>query len=757
MTDNSIQRKLRAIFSADVKGYSKLMGDDDEHTINTITAYREIITKLIEAHQGRVVDTPGDNILAEFSSALNAVNSAVEIQQTLETQNSSLPDHRRMDFRIGINLGDILHKDDRIYGDGVNVAARIESLADPGGICISRGVFDQVKNKVRKGFEFLGEHAVKNIAEPVRIYRVLLGSEYEGRVFGIPAAQRTRIRRPAAVSIAMIVVASVLLLWMYYPRPPDKRPTLEAQTAPPLSEKASIAVLPFDNMSDDPQQEYFSDGISEDIITDLSKISGLIVISRNSSFTYKGKSVKAQQIGQELRVRYLLEGSVRKAGGQVRINAQLIDASSGHHLWAERYDGDMSDIFALQDNITRKIISALALKLTANEEKAVTNRGTDNLQAYDSFLKGWQGYRMMTKEGFAEAKIHLGKAVELDPEFARAYAALAVLYWKAIQIASPELREGLGINNRVARNAVRNKPQFLLKKAMRNPTGLAHGLMSQFYLFRYQHDEALSEIEQAVAMDPNDPELYAWMSHTLWLIGKNKEAIESAKMGLRLDPNNPTAYLIQQAKAYLPDGNLEESLQLLERAKRLNPDLSGSIALTESIIYGIQGRDEEARIAYGLLVKSRHTPVRNLNDLLLYIPFADPKKLDRIAAALIKAGVPGKPTDYYRIFKENRIDGQAVKELLFGQKITGTAMSTGKQYWWEWDKNGKFKLDMQVFKDTGKSWVERDICFIQFDKFLGGLPYGTVIYRNPDGSMESQNEYLMVSDTGSITPFAPID
>ena len=757
MAENATQRKLTAILSADVKGYSKLMGEDDESTVNTITAYRKIISELIQNHHGRVVDTPGDNILAEFGSALNAVKGAIDIQHTLGIENSKLPDNRRMEFRIGINLGDIIHKEDRIYGDGVNVAARIESLADPGGICISRGVFDQVKKKVSQGFEYLGEHTVKNITEPVTIYRVLLAPEYEGKFIGEPVHRTTKLKRPTLAVISTLLIASAALLWIYYPRPSDKKLVSESQTAIPISEKASIAVLPFDNMSDDPQQEYFSDGISEDIITDLSKISGLIVISRNSSFTYKGKSVKAQQIGQELRVRYLLEGSVRKAGGQVRINAQLIDATSGHHLWAERYDGDVSDIFALQDTITRKIISALALKLTANEEKAVVDRGTDNLQAYDSFLKGWQGYRMMTKAGFGEAKIHLEKAVEIDPEFARAYAALAVLYWKAIQTASPELREGLGINNHAARNAVRNKPQFLVKKAMVKPTALAHGLMSQFYLFRYQHDEALSEIEQAVAMDPNDPELYAWMSHILWLTGKNKEAIESAKMGLRLDPNNPTVYLINQARAYLPDGNLEESLLLVERAKRLNPELSGTIALTESIIYGIQGRDEDARIAYGLLIKSRHTPVRNLNDLLLYFPFIDPKKLDRIAEALIKAGVPGKPTDYYRIFKENRIDGQVVKELLFGQKITGTAMSTGKQYLWEWDKNGKFKMDLQVFKDTGKSWVEGDIFFIQFDKFLGGLPYGTVIYRNPDGSMESQNQYLMVSDTGSITPFAPID
>jgi TolB-like protein len=523
----------------------------------------------------------------------------------------------------------------------------------------------------------------------------------------------------------------------------------------PLPDKPSIAVLPFVNMSNDPEQEYFSDGISEDIITDLSKISRLIVIARNSSFAYKGKSVNVQQIGQDLKVRYLLEGSVRKAGDQVRINAQLIDAANGQHLWAERYDGKMDDIFALQDKITRKIISALTLKLTAGEQNALTDRGTDNLQAYDEFLKGWQGYRLLTSAGFAEAKIHLEKAVELDPEFARAYAALAVLFWKAIQYATPELRQGLGLTDRAKKNAVRAKPQFLLKKAMKKPTALAHGLMSQLYLLRYQRDEALAEIERAIAMDPNDPELYAWRSNILWLMGKSSEAIESAKMGLRLDPNNPTTYLIQLGKANLPDGNLQESLEVLERAKRLNPEFSGSVALSQSIIYSIQGRNEEAHTAYEIFLKSRQSPVRNLNDIMLYFPFADAKKLDRIAEALIKAGAPGNPTDYYRILKENRIKGQEIKSLLFGRKITGTAMSTGKQLWWEWSKNGEFQLDLGSFQDNGKSWVDGDVFFIKFKKLFGGLPYGTIIYRNPDGSGESNNQYYMVSDIGSITPFAP--
>jgi adenylate cyclase len=759
MADENYTRKLTAILSADVAGYSRLMGEDEAATVSTLKSHRNLFSEKVHAFNGRVVDSPGDNILAEFRSIVDAVSCAVEIQHVLKEKNDELSVDRKMVFRIGVNLGDVIQDEDRIYGDGVNIASRIEGLADPGGVAISGTAFDNIRNKLDCGYQFSGEHAVKNIANPVRVYKILTEPECAGKVVGEKRFLGRISRRVAIASIlaSAIIIGGLVSYYIYLHQSGRLESASVGKVATPLSEKASIAVLPFDNMSNDPEQAYFSDGISEDIITDLSKISGLIVIARNSSFTYKGKAVNAQQIGQDLRVRYLLEGSVRKAGDKMRINAQLIDASNGQHLWADRYDGDMSDIFALQDKITRKIISALALKLTASEQKALTDKGTDNLQAYDEFLKGWQGYRLLTKAGFADAKIHLEKAVELDPEFARAYAALAVLYWKATLFAAPELRQGLGLTNRQELVAVKAKPQFLVKKAMKKPTALAHGLMSQFYLMRHQHDEALAEIERAVAMDPNDPELYAWMSEILWLMGKTSEAIESANMGLRLDPNNPATYLRQLGRTYLPDGDLEESMQVLERAKRINPELSGSVALNQSIVYGIEGRNEEARTAYEIFLKSRMYPVRNLNDILLYFPFEDPKKLYRIAEALIKAGAPGKPTDYYRILKENRINGQEVKSLLFGRKITGTAMSTGKQIWWEWAKSGEFKVDWGAFQEMGKSWVEGDVFFIQFEKLFSGLPYGNIIYRNPDGSLENKNQYLMVSDIGVINPFAPTE
>jgi adenylate cyclase len=325
MNEKDVKRKLAAILSADVKGYSRLMEEDEVTTVRTLEKYRGVISELIKKHRGRVVDSPGDNLLAEFPSVVDAVDSAVEIQKELKAKNEELAENRRMEFRIGINLGDVIEEGERIYGDGVNITARVEGLAEGGGICISGTVYDQVKNKLKVGFVDLGEQTVKNISTPVRAYRI-----------------RTD--------------------------PPTSSPHLAAQQESP-TDKPAIAVLPFVNMSGDPEQEYFSDGITEDLITDISKISGLFVIARNSTFAYKGQSVDVRQIANDLGVRYVLEGSVRKAAGKVRINAQLIDSTTGGHLWAERYDGSLEDIFALQDEITAKIVSGLEVNLTVAERK----------------------------------------------------------------------------------------------------------------------------------------------------------------------------------------------------------------------------------------------------------------------------------------------------------------------------------------------------------------------------------------------------
>jgi len=367
MSEEPVKRKLSAILSADVKGYSRLMGEDEVATIRTLEDYRQVVSGLIKKHRGRVVDSPGDNVLAEFASVVDAVQSAVEIQKELKERNAGLPENRKMQFRIGINLGDVVEEGERIYGDGVNVAARIEGLAEGGGICISGTAFDQVKNKLKLGYEYLGDHTVKNIAEPVRVYKVLMEPEHAGKVIGETRPQPKQWRWAAIGAVAiLIIVSGVFAIWNFYLRP-DVEPASLEKLAFPLPEKPSIAVLPFTNMSEDPKQEYFSDGITEEIITALSKTPKMLVIGRNSTFSYKGKPVKVHQVAEELGVQYVLEGSVRKAGDKIRITAQLIDALTGHHLWAERYDKDLKDIFALQDEITRKIFTALQVKLTEGE------------------------------------------------------------------------------------------------------------------------------------------------------------------------------------------------------------------------------------------------------------------------------------------------------------------------------------------------------------------------------------------------------
>jgi adenylate cyclase len=365
MEEKGFKRKLTAILSADAKEYSRLMGEDESATVRTLKVCRALIADLVRKHQGRVVDSPGDNILAEFGSVVDSVQCAVNIQKELNAKNADLPENRRMEFRIGIHLGDVVEEGERIYGDGVNLAARLESLADAGGICISGSVYKQVKNKLASGYEYLGERSVKNIAEPINVYRVLMDPDAAGRVIGEKRARLKGGHRAVVAAGALVVAAAAVGIWNFYFRftSPYENLASLAKPAIPLADRASIAVLPFSNLSGDPEQAYFSDGITNDIITDLSKFRELLVIASNTVFTYKGKPVKVQQVSEELGVRYVLEGSVQKLSHKVRINAQLIDATTDLHIWAERYDRDLNDLFAVQNEIVQTIVTTLAIKV----------------------------------------------------------------------------------------------------------------------------------------------------------------------------------------------------------------------------------------------------------------------------------------------------------------------------------------------------------------------------------------------------------
>ena len=523
MVQMDFKRKLTAILSADVEGYSRLMDDDEGATVRTLTSYRTAITDLVQQFSGRVVDSPGDNILAEFSSVVDAIRCAVEIQRELAERNAELPNERKMQFRIGVNLGDVIDEEDRIYGDGVNIAARIESLSDAGGICISHSAYDQVRNKLKLGYEYLGEHEVKNIREPVKAYRVLMAPEFEGKLIGFE--KKTLKSRWMRVAAAVVFIVIGLVIYQVY-QSQKILPVKEARAEGP-----SIAVLPFDNMSADPDQEYFGDGISEDLITDLSKIPDLLVISRLSSFSYKGKSVKIRQIAEELGVRYVLEGSVRKAGGNVRINAQLIDAATGHHLWAERYDGTTKDIFALQDKITQKIAATLEVKLTQNEQDRITQKETNNTGAYEAYLKGSTiGNSLRNNVGkFVESLPWFEKAVKLDPDYGLAYAALAHTYIFGLQFG---IHKKLNISPRLAYLRGLN----YLQMAMKKPSNIAYRIAGLVYSYQRRHDKALDYGMKAVSLTPNDYGSNAFMALDLIFAGKPDEGILFAEKMRKADP-----------------------------------------------------------------------------------------------------------------------------------------------------------------------------------------------------------------------------
>jgi adenylate cyclase len=630
MATQDMKRKLAAILSADVKGYSRLMGEDEEYTVRTITAYREIISSVVQKHRGRVVDTPGDNILAEFASVVDAVRSAVEIQEELKVKNAELPENRRMEFRIGINLGDVIQEKERIYGDGVNIAARVEGLAAAGGINVSGTVYDTIKNKLTLGYEYAGEHSVKNIAEPVRVYRVLMTPETIGRVIGEPRVEPRRRQKAAlAVAIALILSVAGVVFWKSYLRAPSSPVEVASveKVVYPLPDKPSIAVLPFVNISGDPEQEFFTDGITEEIITALSKVPKLFVIARDSTFSYKGRSVKFQQVGKELGVRYVLEGSVRKAAEKVRITAQLVEAQTGHHLWAERYDRNLKDVFVLQDEITMKIITALQVKLTEGEQAGLLAKGTVNLEAYLKLLQGREYQFHMNKEDNALGRQLIKEAIALDPEYANAYAFLASSHVLDLWLgASKSPRESLAQAIKLAQKSI----------ALDDSYATAHALLGYLYTMTGKHDKGIAECELAVALDPNSATAHAWLGTNIYWADRPEEAIPLLKRAIRLNPIPPPWYLGSLAMAYRDTGRYEESISACRKALNREPK-NVIVHLVLAATYVLSGLEEEARAEAAVIL--RIDPKFSLEPLAKTRPHKNRANTTRFIEALRKAGL----------------------------------------------------------------------------------------------------------------------
>ena len=579
-------RRLTTILAADVVGYSRLMAADESGTVAQLKAHRkELLDPKTTEHHGRVVKLMGDGTLMEFGSVIDAVKFAVDVQKAMAERNSDVPDERQIIYRIGINIGDVIVEDDDIYGDGVNVAARLEQLADPGGICIARNVFNQVKNKLDVNFRDIGEQKLKNIPEAVRAYQIVMGSKDPG---------------PAAV---------------------------KRDEPLPLPDKPSIAVLPFVNMSDDPKQEYFSDGITEDLITDLSKISALFVVSRNAVFLYKGKATKPVEVSQELGVRYVLEGSVRKAADRVRITAQLIDPTTGYHLWAERYDRELTDIFALQDEITEKIVKALEVRLTEGEQEQVASRYTDNLEAYDHFLRGRAYQARGSKESNAHAQKVLERAIGLDPTFAGAYARLSYSYHRDWFNQWSEGPQALERAFEAAKKAV----------ALDDSLPLAHTYLAWACVWRKQHEEAIAEGQRAIALDPNFAEGYARLGQILTLAGRPQEGIDLIRKAMRLDPHYPPVYLNYLGRAYFTMGKHEEAITALKGSLTRDPDFLYA-RLILAVVYSELGRNEEAQAEVAEAL--RISPRTSLESQRERMPIKDQAVLERFIDGLRKAGLP---------------------------------------------------------------------------------------------------------------------
>jgi adenylate cyclase len=659
------------------------MGEDEVGTIQTLNAYKEVVAGLIQHHRGRVVDAPGDNVLAEFGSVVDAVQCAVEIQKELKARNAELPENRKMEFRIGVNLGDVVEDGEQILGDGVNIAARLESLSDAGGVCISGTAFDHVRNKLDLGYEYLGEQTVKNIALPVRVYKVLMEPEAAGKVIGEKKA-KTRQWKRVALSLGVILIVIVAAVVAYFnlrpstprvevaskekitPPQPEKPPVTVPPSAevapkekitPPLPEKItkpapppaprfevaskdkmafslpdepSIAVLPFVNMSGDPKQEFLCDGMTEEITTALSKVRQLFVISRQSTFSYKGKPVKVKQVSEELGVRYVLEGSVQRSGDRIRINAQLIDALKGNHIWAERYDRDLTDLFALQDDITMKILRAVQVKLTQGEFAFRAEKYFRGKQGGDCYLKMTEARNYLRTFNIEDTRVGrriTEEMVEMCPENPMSYVMLAAVhqteYWLGIG-KSP--RESIEKGMELAQKAL----------AMDDSLWAAHGILSGFYTLKREYEKSIAEGERAVALDPGGAEANLIYGASLDFGGRPEEAIPVLQKALRLDPLGAPNTFLHLGNAYRMTGRFEEAVSEYKKVLQRSPDhLLAHLCLAGT--YSNMAREQEARAEAAEVL--RLNPKFSVDSFAKRMTFKDQSRIDDFINALRKAGL----------------------------------------------------------------------------------------------------------------------
>ena len=646
-------RRLAAIMFTDIVGFSRQMGADEARMLRLLEVHNQLISQSVTAHHGHVIKTIGDAFLVDFPSVVHAVQCAQTIQTQLQTRNIEHEKTEQIHIRIGIHLGDIVQKDGDVFGDGVNIASRLQSLAEPNTICISQVVYQEVSKKLDLGTVVsLGKPKLKNIAERFQVYALLPGAPHGFRQkLQFHRLKFSRHMRPVSQAVAgllLVVVTLVAVRYLHFLVPnsqlqtPNTQPLAPNTQSLPLPDKPSLAVLPFTNMSGDPEQEYFSDGMTDDLITDISKISGLSVKARNSVFTYKGKNITVAEVRRALEVRYVLEGSVRRIDDRVRINAQLVDATTDTHLWAERYDREWKDIFALQDEIRTKIILALKVRLTPEEHERFKRAPTDNLEAYDLYLRGLAAYGRFTQEGNAQARQFFERAIALDPEYAGAYTYLGWTHWidgywewsprlQAVERAFAAAQRAVALNDSLAG---------------------ARALLGAVHLFKEQYEEGIAEMERAIALDPNSAEAYVPLAEPLDFVKRPEAARESVEAALRRNPHYPGHFFYDLGVAYFRTGRYQKAIVLLEKVRRLNPQdpsIHTDLAITYLMEWVWRQNPEPQMLAQALENAQRAVTLRDYwawPHLVLSQVFVWQKRYEE-AIAEAEQAVARWPSEYY--------------------------------------------------------------------------------------------------------------
>jgi TolB-like protein/class 3 adenylate cyclase/rhodanese-related sulfurtransferase len=636
---NLLSGKLVVILHADVADSTELVQQDKRIAHERIRDSFRHFSGIIENYRGQVLELRGDALLAAFERASDAVTAALAFQVDQASRDDRPTDDGLWPrIRAGIAIGEVIIADNTVTGAGVVQAQRIEQLANPGGVCITAAIHEALSKRLPFEFETLGDQALHGFGHPVHVYRV---ASRPGETIPPPEAKRGNSHtpwRPAAVVAGCALLLAIgAAYWIGSMTLYDEVASPE-RMAFPLPDKPSIAILPFTNMSNDVEQDFFADGMTDDLITDVSKISGLFVIARNSVFTYKNKPVVIKQVAEDLGVRYVMEGSVQRAGRRIRINAQLIDATTGGHVWADRYDGTLDDVFAMRDKITESIVAALSVNLLENERSGGNPAETSLAEAYDAFLRGWSYYRLSTPDDSVKAVRYLRNAVELDPDFGRAHAALAATYWR---VYDNNWAEKVGVSYAEALELTNRH----LAKAMKNPTPLAYRTAAKKKFYFRQPDEAVALAEKAIALDPNDPNGYEAMGSILVNFGRAGEGLELIEKAIRLDPQSNYLYQLGEAQFHLE--HYDESAATMARATKRNPDDEWNYFLLAAA-YGQSGREREARAAIAKFNRDYHDPTDRehaltLADLDTWI-FNQPANRKRLQAGLRKAGVPeGEP------------------------------------------------------------------------------------------------------------------